>query len=186
MSPDFESTRYTLKTERIISRWFELFWYGGVVLITGVGAISLAAAGNPAAIIFLGVGVLMSGFMLVMARGFANPNKNYVQLESGQFRVVIFQPLFPQSAKIPYAAVEQVEEHDRHGWWPFGYWPYTPMRPFEKHTDITLRGGRFLPLGWGRTLPWAKVIHLEVDDPPRLAADLRERITASTLHEDRR
>ncbi len=175
-----ETERFPLHTSRIIPKWFLFLWDAAVLLI--VGAISLAAWPHPAAVVIVVMGVLAIGFMHILFRGYAIPDKNFVELERDHFRVSVYAPRNPLSQEISYALVERVDENAQYSlWWPFGFWPYSP-RGNPNHVLIRLRHVKVLSLAWGRLSPWVRVIHLDIMDRQRFADALRERVARSTLH----
>lgn len=141
-----------------------VFWDVFVLLIAVPSVIGFVTQGNPASIVFVAGGAMMIGFMHIMVWGFAAPDKNYVELRADRIVVKLFSPLIPLSGKIPYSLIDRVEEIEKHSWWPFGFWPYTPMGGFAKHIDVRLNHGRFLFGGWGCMSPIIRVIHLDVSD----------------------
>ena len=171
------SERFPLSTSGIIPRWFVLLWDSIVILTVGVGAIGLAVQLHPGSVLLAVIGALMIGFVHREVRGLANPDRNFVQLESDHLYVEVFGPI---SAKVPYVVIERVDENAGHSrWWPLGYWPYSPFGRPENHVHVRLRRARFLNFGWGRPWPWVRVIHLDVINPERFAAVLRERVAGS-------
>ncbi|MCH7511630.1 MAG: hypothetical protein IIB19_04600 [Chloroflexi bacterium] len=181
-----ETERFSLNTGNLIPRWFVLLVDGGVVLLWGATMISLAVRRDLAsaliAVLFAAVCALTIGFIHTMTRGFANPDKNFVELEHDHFRVTVYDLLHPLSHEISYALVERIDENAKYSlWWPFGFWPYSPVgRP--SHVLIRLRHIKFLSAGWGRISPWVRVVHLDVMDRQRFADTLRERVVRSTLN----
>ena len=177
-----EAQRFTLDTSRLIPKWFLVMWHIGVLLIAATGTIGLALQLNPASLLFLAAGILMIGFVHVMARGFQNPNWNYVELTDDSLEVRFYSLFKPLTVQIPYSAMERVEQHSRHPFPQglFGFWPFYPWR---EHIDLKLRRRRFLTLVWGGALPWVKTVHLQVMEPERFAAELRERLGPSGVSE---
>lgn len=177
-----EAQRFALDTSRLFPKWFLVVWDIGVVLIAGVGTVGLALQLNPASLLFLAVGIVMIGFMHVMARGFQNPDGNFAQLTDDLLEVRFYRLFKPLTVEIPYSTVERVEQHGRHPYWQgfLGFWPFYPWR---EHIDLKLRRRRFLTLVWGGALPWVQTIHLQVMEPERFAAALRGRIERDGVSE---
>jgi hypothetical protein len=171
--------QFALDTHRIIARWFIFVWDAGLVLVAGVGTVGLAIEGNPFSALFLALCAAMAGFMHWMAWGFGRSDKNYVLLKPDGFEVRVFVPFRSRRKALPYSWVRDIViERNHSGRWLFGYWPYTPMQPFDEHVDVLLDKARWLSGGWGRPSPWARVIHLDVAEPDALAQSLRDRVSA--------
>ncbi len=177
-----EAQRFTLDTARIIPKWGLVVWDVSVVLIAVVNTVVLALQLNPASLLFPAFGIVMIGFLHVMARGFQNPDWNFVELADNSLRVSISVMFRPLSVEFPYWTVERVEQHQRHRFWQglLGYWPYYPTRD---HVDVRLQRSRFILVGWGRALPWVKTVHLQVMETERFAAELRERLASASASE---
>ncbi|MEE8347283.1 MAG: hypothetical protein V3S20_08055 [Dehalococcoidia bacterium] len=177
-----EAQRFLLDTSRLIPKWFLVMWHIFVLLIAGVGTIGLALQLNPAALLFVALGILMIGFMHATARGFQNPDRNFAQLTDDLLEVRFYRLFKPLTVEIPYSAVERIEQRGRHPFPQelFGFWPFYPWR---EHVDLKLRQRRFLTLVWGGAFPWVKTVHLQVMEPERFAAALRERIEHSGVSE---
>lgn len=176
------SERFGLDTSRIVPRSFVLFFDSAVVLLTSFGVISLALQRQPAAILFVIIGVLMISGIHLTVRAFANPDKNFVQLENDHFRVEVSQLFRPIAADILYTAVERVEDNAGHlGWWPFGYWPYSAITQPSDHVHVSLRQAKLLGFAWGRMWPWVRVIHLDVIKPEGFVAALNARVAGASL-----
>ncbi len=177
-----EAQRFPLDTSRLIPKWFLVMWHIFVLLIAGVGTVGLALQLDPASLLFLAAGIVMMGFMHAMARGFQNPGRNFAQLTDDLLEVRFYGLFKPLTVEIPYSAVGRVEQHGRHPYWQgfLGFWPFYPWR---EHVDLKLRRRRFLALVWGGALPWVKTVHLQVMEPERFAAELRERLAAASVSE---
>ncbi len=176
-----ETQRFTLDTSRLIPKWFLVLWDVVVVLIAVVGTVGLALQLNPASLLFLAAGIVMMGFMHVMARGFQNP-RNFAQLTDDLLEVRFRRLFKPLTVVFPYSAMVRVEQHGRHPYWQgfLGFWPFFPWR---EHIDLKLRRRRFLTPVWGGALPWVRTVHLQVTEPERFAAELRERLAAASVSE---
>ncbi len=173
-----EAQRFTLDMGRLIPRWVVVVWDIFVLLIVVVNTVVLALQLNPASLLFPVFGIVMIGFGHLMARGIRNLDWNFVELTKDSLQVSISLMYRPFMVEFSYRAVAKVEMHRRHRFWQgiIGSWPYYPTRD---HVDVRLRRSRFILVGWGRALPWVKTVHLQVMEPERFAAELRQRIADS-------
>ncbi len=177
-----EAQRFTLDTSLLIPRWVIVIWYITILLITVVNTVVLALQLNPASLLFPAFGIVMIGFVHLMARGIRNPDWNFVELTNDLLQVSISLLYKPFMVEFSYRAVSKVELHRRHRFWQglIGFWPYYPSRD---HVDVRLRRSRFIFVGWGRALPWVKTVHLQVMESERFVAELRERLAAVGVSE---
>ncbi len=170
-----EAQRFTLDMSRLIPKRVVVVMDIIILLISVVNTVVLALQLNPASLLFPAFGIVMIGFVHFMARGIRNPDWNFVGLTKDSLQVSISLLFKPFMVEFSYRAVAKVELHRRHRFWQgrLGFWPYYPTRD---HVDVRLRRSRFIMVGWGQTFPWVKTVHLQVMEPERFAAALRERI----------
>jgi hypothetical protein len=167
-----------LETRKAISPWFVVLFDAFALIMMGTGIAGIAMGRDLSYAAFLSITLLLVLFMHVMFWGLRRADRNYVELRPTEFRVVMFRLAGP-AATIPYALVDEVQGPTVHEWWPFGYWPYTPMERFGSHVDVNLRRTKLLYLGWGRMSPWVRVIHLDVTEPEKLAEALKGRLAST-------
>ena len=178
-----EAQRFPLDTSQLIPRWFLALWDAVMVLIAAIGTVGLALQLNPASLLFLAFGIFMISVMHAMARGFHEASRNFAELSGDSLRIRINRPFKPVTVEFPYPSVERVDQHVRHRF-PQGVFGFWPFNPWGEHVDVGLRRARFLTPVWGSgILPWGKVLHLQVVEPERFAAALRERIAGTVVSE---
>jgi len=169
--------RFPLDTSRIIPKWFLVLWDILILGIAALGTIGLAIQKNPASVAFVAIGAVMIGGLHLQARGFANPQWNYVEVATDRLRVKIYGH---RVAEVPCFQVDSVQENAQHRFPQglFGFWPYYPNRT---HIDILLRKPRFLPPTWGGFVSFlrVKVIHLDVIEPEQFVTALSEGLKTS-------
>jgi hypothetical protein len=176
-----EARRYALDMSRLIPRWVVVVWDLLIVLIMTVNTVVLALQLNPASLLFPALGIVMIGIGHFMVRGLRNPDWNFVELTKDSLQVSISLLVKPFMVEFSYGALVKVELHGRHRLWQglLWFWPYYPTRD---HVDVRLRRSQFIFVGWGRFL-WVKTVHLQVMEPERFAAALRERLAGRGLPE---
>jgi hypothetical protein len=162
----------------MVPRWFLVVWDFGVLLTVGVAIAQLRL--HPAVIAFLAVGGAFVAAIRFWVWMLSNPRWNLVEFDSDSLRIRIGDPLIGTSVEIPYSRLEEVDENAVHTFWPFWVWPHRPLRP---HIDLVLRRRQAIP---GFPLGWFRVIHLDVADRQRFAAELRQAFAGGTSAPDHR
>ena len=161
----------------MIPRWFLVVWDLGVLFTVGVAIAQLWL--HPAVIAFLAAGGGLMASIRFVLWFLSNPRRNSVELKSESLRIRIGDPLIASSVEIPYSRLERVDENAVHTFWPFWVWPHRPLRA---HIDLVLRRGQAIP---GFRFGWFRVIHLDVADRQRFAAELREAVAGGSSALDR-
>jgi hypothetical protein len=158
-------------------RWFLVVWdvFALVVVAAGIAQLRL----DPAVIAFLAVGGGFMASIRFVLWFLSDPRRNFVELKSESLRIRIGDPLMGTSVEIPYSRLQKVDENAVHTFWPFWVWPHRPLRA---HIDLVLRRRQAIS---GFPLGWLRVIHLDVADRQRFAAELRDALAGDSSAPDR-